>query len=39
VLDKTLAGSEQGVALDADVEQRLAGILDDFAISVTRRAA
>jgi FMN reductase len=39
VLDKTLAVSEQGVALDADVEQRLAGILDDFAISVTRRAA
>jgi FMN reductase len=39
VLDKTLAVSEQGVALDADVEQRLAGILDDFAASITRRAA
>jgi FMN reductase len=37
VLDKTLAVSEQGVALDADVEQRLAGILDDFASSITRR--
>jgi FMN reductase len=37
VLDKTLAVSEQGVVLDADVEQRLAGILDDFATSITRR--
>jgi hypothetical protein len=39
VLDKTLAVSEQGVALDADVEQRLAGILDDFAGSITRRTS
>jgi FMN reductase len=37
LLDKTLAISERGLALDADVEQRLAAILDDFAQSVTRR--
>ena len=39
VLDKSLAMSERGLAIDADVEQRLAGIIDDFAASVMRRAA
>jgi FMN reductase len=39
VLDKTLALSERGLALDPDVEQRLAAIVDDFAASVARRAA
>jgi len=38
VLDKALAVSERGLALDADVEKRLAGIVDDFAGSVLRRA-
>jgi FMN reductase len=37
VLDKAIAVSERGVAIDADVEQRLSGIIDDFAASVARR--
>lgn len=37
VLDKTLVASEHGVALDADVEQRLLAIIDDFAASIARR--
>jgi FMN reductase len=37
VLDKTLAISDRGLALDADVEQRLAAILDDFTASIQRR--
>jgi FMN reductase len=39
LLDKTIALSERGLVLDADIEQRLAGILDDFALSITRRTA
>jgi FMN reductase len=38
VLDKTLAMSERGLAIEADVEQRLTGVVDDFAASVARRA-
>lgn len=37
VLDKTIAVSERGLALDADVEKRLAGVVDDFAASISRR--
>lgn len=37
--DKTLAVSERGLAFDADVEQRLAAIVEDFAASVQRRSA
>jgi len=37
VLDKAIAVSERGLALDADVEQRLAAVVDDFATSVRRR--
>jgi FMN reductase len=37
VLDKAIALSERGVAIDADVEARLAAIIDDFAASVARR--
>lgn len=37
VLDKTLAISERGIALDADVEKRLLPIIDDFANSIVRR--
>jgi len=39
VLDRTLELSERGLAIDADVEQRLAGIVDDFAASVLRRTS
>jgi len=39
ILDKTLAISDVGLAIDADVEQRLAAILDDFAASILRRTA
>jgi FMN reductase len=39
VLDKLLAMSERGLAIDTDVELRLAGILDDFAGSILRRTA
>jgi FMN reductase len=39
VLDKTLAISERGAVLDADVELRLGAIIDDFVASVTRRGA
>jgi FMN reductase len=39
LLDKTLAVSERGLALDAEIEQRLAGILDDFALSIKRRSS
>jgi FMN reductase len=39
LLDKTIAISERGLAIEADVEQRLTTILDDFAASVERRAA
>jgi FMN reductase len=38
LLDKTLAISEAGLTLDADVEHRLAAIVEDFATSVLRRA-
>jgi FMN reductase len=38
VLDKMIAVSERGLALDADVEQRLVGVIDDFAASIARRA-
>ena len=39
ILDKTLTLSDQGLALDADIAQRLAAIVDDFVVSVERRAA
>jgi len=38
VLDKAISLSDRGVAIDADVEARLATIIDDFAASVARRA-
>jgi FMN reductase len=38
ILDKTLAVSDRGLAIDADVEQRLTTIVADFAASVQRRA-
>jgi FMN reductase len=37
VLDKTLTITDRGLALDADVEQRLAAIVGDFFASVIRR--
>jgi len=37
VLDKTLTITDRSLALDADVEQRLAVIVDDFSASVIRR--
>lgn len=39
ILDKTLTLSDQGLALDADIAQRLAAIVDDFVASVERRTA
>ncbi|HWO25229.1 MAG TPA: NADPH-dependent FMN reductase [Kofleriaceae bacterium] len=39
VLDKTLVMSERGLAIDSEVEQRLAVIIEDFATSVVRRAS
>jgi FMN reductase len=39
ILDRTLAVTERGVTLDPEVELRLAAIVEDFAISVERRAA
>ncbi|HEX7838803.1 MAG TPA: NADPH-dependent FMN reductase [Kofleriaceae bacterium] len=39
ILDKALAMSERGLTIDADIEQRLAAIVDDFAASVERRTA
>jgi FMN reductase len=38
LLDKTVAIAERGVAIEPDVEQRLAAVVDDFAASVSRRA-
>jgi FMN reductase len=38
ILDKLLTVSERGVTLDADIEQRLAAVVDDFVASVLRRA-
>src|SRR4051812_9038638 len=39
VLDKTLALSDAGVALDTEIAPRLAAIVDDFVASIERRAA
>jgi len=39
ILDKMLAMSDRGLVIEPDVEQRLAGILDDFAASILRRTA
>lgn len=39
ILDKTLTLSDHGLALDADIAQRLAAIVDDFVTSIERRAA
>jgi FMN reductase len=38
ILDKTLIVSDGAVALDPDVAQRLAAIVEDFVASVERRA-
>jgi len=39
ILDKTLTVSDGAVALDADIAQRLAAIVDDFVASIERRTA
>lgn len=38
ILDKTLTVSERGLTFEADIEQRLTAIVDDFTASVERRA-
>jgi FMN reductase len=37
VLDKALAISERGLAIDGDIEQRIVAVVDDFVTSVQRR--
>jgi FMN reductase len=37
VHDKTLAATDRGVAIDADVERRLVGVVEEFAATVTLR--
>jgi FMN reductase len=39
ILDKTIEASDVGLRIDADVEKRLHGVIDDFLTSVTRRGA
>jgi hypothetical protein len=38
VLDKLIEHADTGINLEADIAKRLAGVIDEFALSVARHA-